>query len=143
VIGQVKKPIEEILDYLDCKKKIVIYGCGGCATVFHTGGEPEVKEMSNILIENGKEVLAAVTPPFGEFTCYAPWSKKRMASYKKQINDCDAVPMLCCGDGLQVVREYILKDEFGLTKPIYPATNPIGHMGGGPSLFKEKCIQCG
>lgn len=143
MIGQVKKPIEEILDYLDGKKKIVIYGCGGCATVFHTGGEPEVKEMSNILIENGKEVLAAVAPPFGEFTCYAPWSKKRMNSYKNQIEKCDAILMLSCGDGLQVVREYILEDEFGLTKFIYPGTNPIGHMGGGPALFKEKCIQCG
>ena len=91
MIGQVKKPIKEILDYLDGKKKIVIYGCGGCASVFHTGGEPEVNEMKDILIENGKEVLAAVAPPFGEFTCYAPWSKKWMDSYKNQINDCDAV----------------------------------------------------
>lgn len=143
MIGQIKKPIEEILDYLDGKKKVVIYGCGGCATVFHTGGEAEVNEMKDILIKNGKDVLAAIAPPFGEFTCYAPWSKKRMEDYKKQINDCDAVLMLCCGDGLQVVREYILENEFGLTKAIYPGTNPIGHMGGGPSLFREKCIQCG
>jgi ferredoxin len=143
VIGQTKKPIKEILEYLEGKKKIVIYGCGGCATVFHTGGEAEVNEMKDILIKNGKEVLAAIAPPFGEFTCYAPWSKKRMEDYKKQISDCDAVLMLCCGDGLQVVREYILENEFGLTKAIYPATNPIGHMGGGPSLFREKCIQCG
>jgi len=143
MIGQVKKPIEEILEYLDGKKKIVIYGCGGCATVFHTGGEPEVKEMADILTKNGKEVLAAIAPPFGEFTCYAPWSKQRMSNYKNQIKECDAVLMLCCGDGLQVVREYVLENEFGLTKSIYPSTNPIGHMGGGPGLFREKCIQCG
>jgi ferredoxin len=142
VIGQVKKPIKEILGYLEGKKKIVLYGCGGCATVFHTGGEPEINEMKNILTENGKEVLAAIAPPFGEFACYAPWSIKRLSNYRQEINDCDAVLILSCGDGLQVVRD-ILENEFGLIKPIYPANNPVGHMGGGPSLFREKCIQCG
>jgi flagellar biosynthesis/type III secretory pathway chaperone len=40
VIGQVQKFTEEILEMLDGKEKLVLYGCGGCATVFHTGGEP-------------------------------------------------------------------------------------------------------
>ena len=143
MIGQTQKPIAEILGLLDGKEKIVLYGCGGCATVFHTGGETEVKEMADTLSKHGKNILAAIAPPFGEFTCYAPWSKERLKPYRQQIEDCDAILMMSCGDGLQVVRELVLEDEYGLTKPIYPATNPIGHMGGGPSLFREKCMQCG
>jgi len=143
MIGQVQKPIEEILEYLEGKKKIVIVGCGGCATVFHTGGEPEVKQMAKTLSDNGKQVLAAIAPPFGEFTCYVPWSKKRLDGYRREIEECDAILMLTCGDGLQVVRELILEEEFQVIKPIYPGTNSIGHMGGGPTLFKEKCRQCG
>ena len=143
MIAQVLKPIEEIIRYLDGKEKIVLVGCGGCATVFHTGGEPEVKEMADILSKHGKNILAAIAPPFGEFTCYSPWSKERLSKYRREIEECDAMLMLTCGDGLQVVREYIVENEFGLLKPIYPATNPIGHMGGGPALFKEKCAQCG
>lgn len=77
MIGQVQKPIEEILEYLEGKRRIVIVGCGGCATVFHTGGEEEVKKMADTLSRKGKEILAAIAPPFGEFTCYAPWSKVR------------------------------------------------------------------
>jgi ferredoxin len=142
VIGMLKKPIEEILGYLEGKRKILIYGCGGCATVFHTGGEVEVNEMKKILIENGKEVLAAISVPFGEFSCYAPWVTKRISGYIEELGNCDAVLMMSCGDGLQVMRE-IMEEEFGLVKPIYPATNPVGHMGGGPRVFKEKCIQCG
>ena len=42
-----------------------------------------------------------------------------------------------------MVREHVVEGEFGLLKPIYPSTNTIGHMGGGPSLFKEKFLQCG
>jgi len=143
MIGQTQKPLEEILGYLEGREKVVLVGCGGCATVFHTGGEPEVKEMADILSQNGKEVLAAIAPPFGEFTCYAPWSKARLSKYRREIEECDAILMLTCGDGLQVVREFILEGEFDLLKPIYPGTNAIGHMGGGPTLFREKCQQCG
>ncbi len=143
MIAQVQKPIEEILEYLEGRDKVVLVGCGGCATVFHTGGEPEVKEMADILSRHGKEVLAAIAPPFGEFTCYAPWSSKRLSKYRQEIEECDAILMMTCGDGLQVVRESVIEGEFGLLKRIYPATNPTGHMGGGPALFKEKCQQCG
>jgi len=143
MIGQTQKPMEEILEYLEGKEKIILVGCGGCATVFHTGGETEVKEMAKNLTETGKKVLAAVAPPFGEFTCYAPWSKSRLSQYRKEIEESDAILMLTCGDGLQVVRELILEEEFEIIKPIYPATNPVGHMGGGPTLFREKCQQCG
>ena len=143
MIGQTQKPIEEILEFLDGKEKVVLMGCGGCATVFHTGGETEVKEMADTLSKHGKNILAAIAVPFGEFTCYAPWSKERLKPYRKQIEECDAILMMSCGDGFQVVRQLVLEDEFGLVKPIYPATNAIGHMGGGPSLFREKCMQCG
>jgi len=143
MIGQTQKPIEEILEYLEGKEKVVLVGCGGCATIFHTGGETEVKEMAKKLTKRGKQVLAAIAPPFGEFTCYLPWSKARLNKYRKEIEGSDAILMLTCGDGLQVVRELVLEEEFNIIKPIYPATNPIGHMGGGPALFKEKCQQCG
>jgi ferredoxin len=143
MIGQVQKPIDEILEMLDGKEKLVLYGCGGCATVFHTGGEPEVKKMADTLSEYGKSILAAIAPPFGEFTCYAPWSKERLSKYRHEIEECDAILMMSCGDGFQVVREFVLENEFGRVKPMYPANDAIGHMGGGASVFREKCIQCG
>jgi len=142
MIGQTQKPVDEILGYLEGKEKIVVHGCGGCSTIFHTGGEPEVEEMAELLSNHGKTVLAAITPPFGEFACYIPWSKDRLSKYVEEFEECDAILMLSCGNGLQVVRE-ILEEEFDLSKPIYPGTNAIGHMGGGPTLFEEKCQQCG
>lgn len=39
MIAQVQKPIDEILGMLNGKERLVLCGCGGCATVFHTGGE--------------------------------------------------------------------------------------------------------
>ncbi|MBS3761712.1 MAG: methylenetetrahydrofolate reductase C-terminal domain-containing protein [Planctomycetes bacterium] len=143
MIAQELKPIDEILGYLDGKERIVLYGCGGCATVFHTGGPPEIEKMETTLTENGKEILAAIAPPFGEFTCYLPWSRERLAKHRDAVEECDALLMMTCGDGLQTVWDNIIEDEYGLVKPVYPATNPIGHMGGGPASFQEKCQQCG
>ena len=41
-------------------EKIALVECGGCATVFHTGDESEVKEMAEMLPEHDERVLAAV-----------------------------------------------------------------------------------
>jgi ferredoxin len=142
MIGSYWKPTEEILGYLEGKQELVLMGCGGCATVFQTGGEPEVAEMARILSQSGKTILAAIAPPFGEFTCYVPQSKSHLDKHREEIDQCDAILMLSCGDGLQVVRK-IVEGEYGLTKPIYPSLDAVGHMGGGPTLFEEKCQQCG
>ena len=74
MIAQEQKPLDEIRGYIRGKDKIVLYGCGGCATVFHTGGEAEVAGMEKTLTEHGKKVLAAIAPPSGESICYLPCS---------------------------------------------------------------------
>ena len=129
MIGQKPKPLEEILESLEGKQKVVVVGCGGCATVFHTGGEAEVQAMAERLTQNGKEVLAAVAPPFGEFTCYAPWSKARLGAVREQVEECDAILMLTCGDGAQVVRELVVEGAFGIRKPLYPGDQPYRPHG--------------
>jgi ferredoxin len=142
MIGSHWKPREEILGYLDGRNKVVVMGCGGCATIFQTGGEPQVSEMAQILSDHGKTILATIAPSLGEFTCYVPMSKPYLEKHLKQLQDCDAVLMMSCGDGLQVVRK-VMENDFDLTRSVVPALDPAGHMGGGPTLFEEKCQQCG
>jgi len=48
MIGQVQKLIDEIHAILNGKEKLVLYGCGGCATVFHTGGKPKGEIMEEL-----------------------------------------------------------------------------------------------
>ena len=143
MIGQKKKPIEEILKQLEGKQKIVVMGCGGCAKTFKTGGDAEVREMEKILTEKGKTVLAAIQVPYGEFTCYAPQSSKRLSQHMQALEGCDAILMLSCGDGLQVISEILYEGEKRVMKPLIPGNDTVGLMGGGPEVFKEKCQQCG
>lgn len=140
--AQVQKPFEEIQGYLKGKKRIVLMGCGGCSTVFHTGGVKEVNEMADRLTKEGKEIVGKIGLPFAVFACYLPMSSMFLKEHKEEIEECDAMLMQCCGDGAQVVRGY-LEEEMGIVKPIYPATNALGFSGGGPAIFREECQACG
>jgi len=142
MMGQKLKPIKEILEYLSGKEKIVLMGCGGCATIFHTGGEKDVEKMAETLSKEGKEILAEIKLPLYAFTCYLPTSSRYVKKHLKEIKECDAILMMTCGDGLQVIREYLEKD-LGIFKPIYPAVDSLGFFGGGPTRFTEECQGCG
>jgi len=140
--AQVPKPFEEIVGYLEGKKKIVLMGCGGCATVFHTGGIKDVNEMAEKLTRQGKEITAKIGLPFAVFACYLPMSSMFLKEHRKEIEECDAILMQSCGDGAQAVRGY-LEEEMGIVKPMYPSNNALGFSSGGPTTFKEECQACG
>ena len=140
--AQVQKPFDEILGYLDGKKKIFLMDCGGCATIFHTGGIKEVDEMAEKLTKKGKEIVGKIGLPFGIFTCYLPMSSMFLKEHREEIEKCDAILMQSCGDGLQAVRGY-LEEEMGIVKLMYPSNNALGFSSGGPTKFKEERQACG
>lgn len=140
--AQTPKPIEEVLEYLEGKKRIVLMGCGVCATIFHTGSPAAVEEMAEKLTKEGKEITAKIEPPFTFPACYLPVSSMFLKENQKAIEDCDAMLMMSCGDGLQAVRGY-LEDEMGIVKPMYPSNDALGFSSGGPSDFIEECQGCG
>ena len=127
MIAQEQKPMEEILGYLDGKQKVVVMGCGGCATFYHTGDKKAVNAMTEKLTKEGKDVHPIVLP-FSFQAC--------------DIENRDAVLLMSCGDGVQVVTEYT-DEKMGITKPIIPANDALGLVGGGPTKFKETCQSCG
>ena len=139
---QEQKPFEEILGYLQGKKKILLTGCGGCSTIFHTGGIKDIEEMANKLTEAGKEIVGKIAMPFGVFACYLPMSSMFYEEHRKEIEECDAILNLSCGDGMQAMREY-LEQAMGIVKPMYPGTNALGFASGGPTEFREECQGCG
>jgi len=140
--AQTPKPFEEVLGYLRGKKRIVLMGCGGCATIFHTGGPKDIDEMAERLAKEGKEVIGRIKLPFAVFACYLPMSSMFLKEHRGEIEKCDAILMQSCGDGLQAVRGY-LEEEWGIVKPMYPSNDALGFSSGGPSSFKEECQACG
>jgi len=50
-----KKDFSKILEYLNGREKIYLFGCNSCAEQCETGGEREVKAMADLLEKQGKK----------------------------------------------------------------------------------------
>lgn len=144
--GTVSKSIEDIVKALGGAKKVMIVGCASCSTTFHTGGEPEVKEMTRVLSERGFEVVAAGLPTVK--TCGVDNVADFFFVNGDALAQADAVLVLSCGEGAQIVRQ--CTEEEGLTIPVLSGTDTVGHMGTQVSPvenpvgeFMEQCAECG
>jgi len=141
MIGTKPKPFDEIADAIEDYTTLVVIGCGGCATVSHTGGEPEVAEMAKKLKAFGKEILATGVP---ERTCYIHHTTATLDATRDELIRTDAVVVLGCGGAVQTVRQ-ATEQYGGLLKPIISALNSIGHMDTlvPDALWMERCSDCG
>ena len=74
------KPFDEILDYVKDAEKIILIGCGECATVCQSGGEEQLLEIKQKLENQGKKVLIYIVP---ETSCNYLLVKKELR--KNQI----------------------------------------------------------
>ena len=127
-----KKPFEEVLALLGDTKKVILVGCGSCATSCRTGGQAELDEMQAVLAENGIEVVGRTIP---DETCQKMLSKKELKAFKS--SGAQAVIVMACGNGVQTVAQ--LTDL-----PVYPSANTlflgqIERIG----IFNEECRMCG
>jgi len=131
-----KKNFNKILEYLEGKTTIFLFGCNACAEQCETGGENEVKEMTNLLEKRGKKITGFSIP---DETCYTMLIKKTFRENRDDITAADALLVMACGAGVKAVAD-IAGDE----KPVFPALDTLylanvaryGH-------FSEGCAMCG
>ena len=132
------KPIGEILEMVKAHRKLLVVGCGGCATVCFSGGESEVKTVANLLriaflkAGRGLEIIEDTVLRQCEFE-YAD----QMAA-KAKAEGVEAILSLGCGVGVN-----FLATKLGPI-PIYPGVNTeffgaaIEH-----GVWAELCSGCG
>lgn len=127
-----KKPNEEVLELLRGAKKVLVTGCGQCASTCKTGGEAEVEEMAAYLREQGFEVVGTCIMPT---SCNKNLVRKELKVFKGV--EYDAIVSMACGDGVQTVAGNV-------EKPVYPANNTmfLGEIER-LTLFSEACRFCG
>ena len=130
-----KKPIQEILGFLEGSEKVVLVGCNQCAATCKTGGEPELQAMKEELEAKGKTVLGCkvIDPCCNHLQC-----KNDLKAVKEELKEADAILSLACGDGTQT----IVKNTKSM--PVYPANNTlfIGEVER-VGQFEEACKACG
>jgi ferredoxin len=131
-----KKPIEEIIEQIEDKERILILGCNECVTVCEAGGKKEVGILASALrmhfLNQGKE------KKIGEKTLERQCDHEYLDELRQMIDDYDAVVSLACGVGVQFMAEQYH------TMPVYPGVNTC-FMGATErrGLWTERCQGCG
>lgn len=125
--------IRENLDEIGATR-VFIMGCGQCATVAHTGGEPEVLQAKATLEQMGREVTGWAV---GEVTCHLGGTKLESRKHYGDIEAADAVLVLSCGAGVQTVADSV-------AKPVFPGLESL-FLGNviRNGIFEERCLMCG
>ena len=108
-----KKPLQELLSMLGGVKKVALVGCGNCASACRTGGEAEMKELTDALAAHGIEVVATALP---EECCHKMLVKRET----KALRACgaEAIIGMACGDGVQTVADNV-------NIPVFPANDTL------------------
>ena len=131
-----KKPIEEIIEQIRDKERILILGCNECVTVCEAGGKKEVGVLASALRmyfanqEQEKKI--------GEKTLERQCDHEYLDEIRDMVDDYDAVVSLACGVGVQFTAEQYH------TIPVYPGVNTC-FMGATErrGLWTERCQGCG
>jgi ferredoxin len=131
-----RKPLEEILSYIEPYDRILLVGCNECVTVCAAGGRKEVALLSSALqmarMKEGKTL--GVTELTLERQCDAEYVEELVQS----IDRADAVVSMACGCGVQEVARRFKE------VPVFPAVN-TKFMGASErqGVWAERCQGCG
>jgi ferredoxin len=131
-----RKPLEEIIAYLDSCKNILLVGCNECVTVCSAGGRKEVALLSSAL--QMAFMKAGKTLTVREITLERQCDPEYVEELVTYIDQADAVLSMACGCGVQEIARRF-KD-----KPVFPAVN-TKFMGATerPGVWAERCQGCG
>lgn len=133
IISQ-NKPLDEIMKYIEDCEKVVLTGCGECATACKSGGEEQLIGIKSELERSGKKVVGLLVP---ETSCNYLLVKKELKKIKGELEEADAVLSFACGDGAQTVAKLV-------KIPVYPGNNTlfIGEIER-VGKYSEACRACG
>ena len=130
------KPVEELLEKLKGRKKILIAGCATCVAECAAGGEKEVDTMAPLismgLKEKGfeSEVITATV----EKQC----ENEFLEGLEEKVKGVDAVLSLACGIGVQALADYFQDTA------VYPGVNTSGlTVREEDGVWASRCSACG
>jgi len=130
-----KRDFKELRENIKNYKSFFLLGCSECSALCATGGEPELKEMKEVLEAEGKKVTGSFVAKTG---CQVLGTKVELKPFKDAIAEAECILVMSCGAGTQTAVE-LYED-----KPVYP-TNDTLFLGNMTRLqmFDERCSLCG
>ncbi len=131
-----QKSFSEIWENIKNNDNFIIIGCGLCATSTKTGGEKEVNDLKNKILEKGKKVLYTTVI---DAVCDERKDRLFVNKNKELIEKSKNIIVMACGAGVQALRN-LLDNKIKL----HPALNTI-FLGTEKRLgyFYQYCSMCG
>jgi ferredoxin len=132
-----QKKMDEIVEKLAPFKKVLVVGCGHCATVCQTGGEDQVKQMVEKLKEAKGSSGMVVDSAIIEEPCDVRIFRRDSKKFKKEFEGADVILPMSCGVGVQTIAQVT-------GKAVVPALNTL-FLGQVERIgkFEEMCRACG
>ena len=131
-----RKPMDEILQMLAGRKKVLVLGCGGCVTVCLTGGERQAEMLASQLNLAAKAKGEAMQADFDSITRQC--EKEFFDNLSKAPADYDAVLSIACGAGVGYMSEQFPKVT---VLPGMNTTHLASNVAQG--IWEEYCRGCG
>lgn len=131
-----RKPIEEIMEYVEPFSKVLLLGCNECVTVCYAGGRKEVGILASALqmafLKDGKKL------EIDEMTLERQCDPEYVEELAKIADKYDAILSMACGCGVQTVASRYME------KPVFPMVN-TSFMGASEEqgVWSERCQGCG
>jgi hypothetical protein len=138
VIVAERKPLSEIRGFVEGYQRILVAGCGTCATVCLAGGEAEVRVVAAGLrisfLRDGKEI--EILEDCVTRQCEPEFVEEIQDRVEREA--VDAVVSLGCGAGVNFLAERLE------TVPIFPGVD-TKFLGAAvePGVWLEMCAGCG
>jgi ferredoxin len=132
-----RKPLKEIAASIAGRRKVLVYGCGGCVTVCRAGGDAEAHDLAREL-SHPRHYEQGAPPEFVVDTIERQCEHDLLKAYQTIPEGVDAILSLACGVGVQIVSDVFEP------LPVVPALSTT-FMGGAdePGVWREKCRGCG
>ncbi len=131
-----QKPLKDIIDAVDAYDRMLVVGCGGCASVCLGGGQREVDRLCmelNFFFKSEHRSARAKG-----YTLERQCNPLFLEELQPSIGNYDCVLSMACGAGCQYLAEVYPET------PIFPAVNTVAiGIDREIGVYEERCRACG
>lgn len=129
-----RKSLAELDKALTGQQKLFLVGCAACATACKSGGEEQLFQMQEWLLESGREVTGSMVI---DEACHIPRAARDLRHHRSAVGEADALLVLACGSGVQSISASSEKRVIGALDSLFLGNvKRFGH-------YEQKCSLCG
>ncbi len=134
MIASERKPVEEILGYLEGEDRVFLVVCDGCSSGCQVSDPAHAAELVRELEQKGKSVVGSARV---EMACNPGLVALMLSRRLEALRQADGILVLACGVGIQTVAGAV-------AQPVHPGANSI-YQGGFQGLWRSepRCAECG